>query len=140
MNTSTPRYHLAARYSIIAALVCFAGNCVANQIAWRQGLSSTNWFRVTVNVGTAALVLTGVLAGVYGLVAALRRKAMDSAGIAVIGLGLQFGIIALTIWGLWMVTKARRELSHAATAISRNAPDHAIPPRSIAFRPDVRTR
>lgn len=106
MNGSTPRSHLAARGSIFAALLCFTGNCLLNQLVIKFQLAGAGWLSTTVSVFTSGLVIGGVVLGVIGLVGGRRRGSSDTVGVAVIGLVLNLGIIALTIWALTVLRQA----------------------------------
>ena len=102
----TPRSHLAARFSIIAALLCFTSNCLANQAATRLQWSDGPAFAQLVSYLTMGIVIAGAGLGVVGLVGGILRRSSDTIGVAVIGLSLNLGIIAITVWALRVLHEA----------------------------------
>lgn len=102
MNESTtPRSHWAARMSIIAAYTCFLGNCLSNQLIARFGYDRLGGLGAVFGWVTMGLVLAGVVLGIYGLVEGRRRRATDTMAIALIGLLLNSGILAVAFYFLW---------------------------------------
>lgn len=103
MTTSAHSSHWAARGSIFSALGCFTGNCLVNRLVLGGQLGDASWLSTAVSLFTSGLVLLGLILGGVGLYSGWRRKASDTIGVAVIGLLLNMGIVALTIWALWVL-------------------------------------
>ncbi len=80
----TPRSHLAARFSIIASLICFTSNCLANQAAMRTQWTGAPGFAQFVAYVTMGIVIAGIGLGVVGLVGGIIRRSGDTIGVAVI--------------------------------------------------------
>jgi len=102
----TPLSHLAARCSIIAALLCFTGNCLANRAKPHLGADEGEWFGQLMSYMTLGIVIGGVVLGFWGLVDGIRRRSSDTIGVAIIGLVLNLGIIALMVWALRVLREA----------------------------------
>lgn len=94
---------MLARLSIVAAMLCLSMNCVFNQLTAKSDPASMlGWNRI---VGTCsiAVVVLGVLMGLFAMVRGIQRRSTDTATIAAIGLVLNLGIIFVTIWALSIV-------------------------------------
>jgi hypothetical protein len=108
MTAQTTSWHWAARGSIFAALGCFTGNCLVNRLVLVGELGEVSWLSTGVSVFTSGLVLLGLVLGGVGLFGGWRRGASDTIGVAVIGILLNLGIVALTIWALWVLRDVAR--------------------------------
>lgn len=99
----TPPGRWAARLSIMAAFVCFTLMCSFQQLTAKTPLDAVRWLYLVLNCVAMAVVLGGVVLGGYGLAIGLRRRSLDTAGIAVIGLVLNLGIVFVVVWGWWLI-------------------------------------
>jgi hypothetical protein len=98
----------AARLSIISAFVCFTLMCTFQQLTAKQELAGVvAWAYYAISTLASLFVLGGIVLGFYGLVIGLRRRSLDTAGIAVIGLVLNLGIVFVVAWGQWLVSQAK---------------------------------
>lgn len=94
-----------ARLSALAAFVCFTLNCVLNQLLNKDGLPAGAVWNQVVGYASALVVLGGIVLGSVGLVAGIRRRSLDTAGVAIIGLVLNLGIVFVTLWALYALGK-----------------------------------
>ncbi len=108
MSQRTGASHLAARFSVVAGFVCFIGNCLANRVIARQGFATAGWIGQVIGWLTMLVVLAGIGLAIVGLVDGRRRRASETIGVALIGLLLNLGIVALTFYGLWVIAQAGR--------------------------------
>jgi hypothetical protein len=94
-----------ARGSAMAAFVCFTLNCVLKQLLFKDGVPGGSvWNQVVGNL-SMLVVLGGVVLGILGLIAGIRRGSRDTAGVAIIGLVLNLGIVFVTLWALYLLGK-----------------------------------
>lgn len=101
-STPTQRDRLAARFSNVAALACFSINCIANRILFNMPGHDPAWDWI-VGVLSSGCVFSGIAMGVYGLINGWRRKNSETATIAAIGLMMNLGIAAVTLWILTLL-------------------------------------
>ncbi|MEX2174668.1 MAG: hypothetical protein WD872_09925 [Pirellulaceae bacterium] len=94
-----------ARASIAAAFVSCTLNCVFSQIAARAGAGPgrLGWL---VDWSSLLVVLAGIAVGIAALAGGLRRKSLDTATIAAIGLVLNLGIVFVIVWYFAVVRPA----------------------------------
>ncbi|MFO0871402.1 MAG: hypothetical protein U0935_20960 [Pirellulales bacterium] len=118
--TASPA-HRAARGSIIAALVCLFGNGVLNQLIIHRQWRDVAWLSWSMNIFTSGLLVAGLVLGAIGLAGGLRRRSSDTIGVAIIGLLLNAGIIALALWGLSVLRQTQ-----ATSAVPRSLPHSTI--------------
>jgi len=98
----------AARCSILAAFVCFTLMCTFQQLTAKKELVGfVAWAYYGISTVASLFVLGGVALGFYGFVLGLRRRSLDTSGIAVIGLVLNLGLVFLVVWGRWLISQAR---------------------------------
>jgi hypothetical protein len=95
----------AARGSILAAFVCFTLNCTFSQLTAKQQPGDVWWLTQLVGWTSMLVVAAGIGLGIYGLVIGIRRRS-ETAGIAVIGLLLNSGIVFVMLWFMWMLRRA----------------------------------
>ena len=105
-DSRTPARY-AARMSVIAAFVCFTLNCVLNQFILKQQPASGKAWNLVVGSVSTLVVLGGIGLGIYGLVAGWRRRSLDTAMIALLGILLNLGILAVMAWALYVLSLAR---------------------------------
>lgn len=97
----------AARLSILAAFVCFTLMCTFQQLTAKQQLVGfIAWAYYLISTIASLFVLGGIGLGFYGLTIGLRNRSRDTAGIAVIGLVLNLGIVFIVVWGKWLISQA----------------------------------
>lgn len=95
----------AARLSILAAFVCFTLNCTFGQLTAKQKPDEVWLLNQLVGWTSLLVVFIGIGLGIYGLTIGLRRR-NETAGIAVIGLVLNFGIVFVMLWIMWLIRRA----------------------------------
>jgi hypothetical protein len=94
------RARLAARLAVIAAFVCFTMNCVLNQFILRGAPDQGRVWNLVVGSLSTLVVAAGVVLGAGALFVGIRRQDYDTAGIALIGLLLNLGILFVMFWAL----------------------------------------
>ena len=98
-----------ARLSIIAAYICFTLTCTFQQLTAKHKPGDDVWLLNQIVGWTSLLfVFAGIGLGIYGLVMGIRQRS-QTAGIAVIGLVLNLGIIFVMLWFMWMLRQAAVE-------------------------------
>ena len=95
----------AARLSILAAYVCFTLTCTFQQLTAKQKPADVWLLNQIVSWSSLLFVVAGIVLGVYGLIVGLRRHS-QTAGIAVIGLVLNLGIVFVMLWVMWILRQA----------------------------------
>lgn len=90
----------------MAAFLCFTINCVFMQLTGRQLPSETPVANLVVGWSSMVVVIAGLIAGFLGLAAGIRRRSLDTALIASIGLVLCGGIIFVRLWVLYVISRA----------------------------------
>jgi len=98
----------AARLSILAAYICFTLTCTFHQLTAKQKADEVWLLNQIVSWVSLLFVFGGIGLGVYGLIQGIRQRS-QTAGIAVIGLVLNLGIVFVMLWFLWMFRKAAVE-------------------------------
>lgn len=88
----------AARMSAASAFVCFMLNCVVNQLMLKDPKPGREWVWLSVNIVSSLLIGLGLVSGLIGLYWGIRKKSVDTIGIAVIGLVLHGGILFVALW------------------------------------------
>ncbi len=88
----------AARLSAASAFVCFTLNCVVNQLMLKNPQPGREWIWLTANIISGLTIGLGILSGLAGLYGGIRKKSGDTIGIALIGLGLNGGILFVALW------------------------------------------
>lgn len=101
------RARWVARLSLVAAFVCFAANCVSNRILWTHGVTGGAALASSIiSFVTATLVLVGVVLGAVGIVLGRRVRSPETTVLAVMGLLLNLGIVAIAAWTIWTLRSA----------------------------------
>ncbi len=88
----------AARLSAASAFVCFALNCVVNQLMLKDPKNGPDWVWMTVNILSVLIIGVGIISGLLGLYGGVRKKSGDTIGISLIGLVLHGGILFVALW------------------------------------------
>jgi hypothetical protein len=88
----------AARLSAASAFVCFALNCVVNQLMLKDPQPGREWVWLAVNLVSSLMIGLGIISGLTGLYGGIRKKSGDTIGIAIIGLVLHSGILFVALW------------------------------------------
>lgn len=88
----------AARLSAASAFVCFMLNCIVNQLMLKDPKPGREWVWLSVNIVSSLMIGLGIISGLAGLYGGIRKKSVDTIGIAVIGLVLHGGILFVALW------------------------------------------
>ena len=88
----------AARLSAASAFVCFALNCVVNQLMLKDPKPGREWVWLTVYTLSGLIIGVGIISGLLGLYGGIRKKSGDTIGISVIGLVLHGGTLFVAFW------------------------------------------
>ena len=88
----------AARVSAASAFVCFALNCVVNQLMRKDPQPGREWVWTAADILSVSIIGLGILSGLLGLYGGFRKKSGDTIGIAIIGLVLHCGILFVAFW------------------------------------------
>lgn len=90
------------RLSILCVFVSCTLNCVFSQLA-ATSVEGKTWAGGLVDWSSLAIVSVGIGLGVAGVVGGFKRRSLDTALIAAIGLVLNLGIVFVVVWYFAMV-------------------------------------
>ena len=73
-------------------------NCVVNLLMLKDPKPGREWVGRTVNIVSSVMIGMGIVSGLVGLYGGIRKKSVDTIGIAVIGLVLHGGTLFVALW------------------------------------------